>query len=194
MKRYKLKKDLPKFKAGEVFEISSKGNLVKRRPCISDCIVAYSAKELKDFPEILRDWFVETQEQPKTVFDLKAGDVCYKISGTIISKCEWKDCEGLISRRSIGDITLTKKEAEEKVAWRKAREILLRDAKWYKPDWSDIHQGKWVVCYDHILKALDVSYNSISQKCHIYFATMSDARTSAKAHPNEWKTYLGVEE
>ncbi len=87
-KRYKLKKDLPTFKAGDVFEISLAGNLVTRGECISDCVVAYAAQTLEKFPNILADWFEEIPEEPKTVWDLKEGDECWiraSAEGAVIS-------------------------------------------------------------------------------------------------------------
>lgn len=62
MKRYKLKKDLPTFKAGGTFHINVKGNLVSDNEP-SKGIVAYSKSTLDKFPSILTDWFEEYEEQ-----------------------------------------------------------------------------------------------------------------------------------
>lgn len=62
MKRYKLKKDLPTFKAGGTFHINDKGNLVPDNE-FSKGIVAYSKSTLDKFPSILTDWFEEYEEQ-----------------------------------------------------------------------------------------------------------------------------------
>ena len=58
MKRYKLKRDLPTFKAGEVFYLSDAGNLFRE----SDNIAAYSWSTIDKFPNILTDWFEEINE------------------------------------------------------------------------------------------------------------------------------------
>ena len=62
MKQYKLKKDLPTFKAGDTFHINDKGNLVSDNES-SKGIVAYSKSTLDKFPSILTDWFEEYEEQ-----------------------------------------------------------------------------------------------------------------------------------
>ena len=56
IKKYRLKKDLPTFKAGEVFELDERVGVegLYRK---SDCIMAYTKKTLDKFPNILTDWF-----------------------------------------------------------------------------------------------------------------------------------------
>lgn len=56
MKYYKLKKDLPTFKKGELFFISDYGNLIS---CKDKNVIAYTDTTLTKFPNILRDWFEE---------------------------------------------------------------------------------------------------------------------------------------
>ena len=58
MKRYELKRDLPTFKAGEIFHLSGMGNLIHE----SDGVVAYSWSTIGKFPNILTDWFEEVKE------------------------------------------------------------------------------------------------------------------------------------
>lgn len=58
MKYYKLIKDLPTFKAGELFCIAPSGSLVN----VPNNVVAYSMTTLEKFPNILKDWFVEVPE------------------------------------------------------------------------------------------------------------------------------------
>ena len=62
-KRYRLKKDLPTFKAGDVFELTPQGSLVQ----ITDGrvgVCAYARQTLEKFPNILEDWF-EPIEPPE---------------------------------------------------------------------------------------------------------------------------------
>lgn len=58
MKYYKLVKDLPTFKAGELFRIAPSGSLVN----VPSSVVAYSVTTLEKFPNILEDWFMEVPE------------------------------------------------------------------------------------------------------------------------------------
>lgn len=59
-KRYRLIKDLPTFKAGEIFEIFD-GNLYKINESDGEDteyeVMVYHASTLKKFPNILEDWF-----------------------------------------------------------------------------------------------------------------------------------------
>ena len=55
MKYYKLKKDLPTFKKGELFFIAPSGSLINK----TRSIVAYANATLEKFPNILEDWFEE---------------------------------------------------------------------------------------------------------------------------------------
>lgn len=61
MKRYKLIRDLPTFKAGDLFYIDGVGNLCAedRQGTGFNKLVAYSEFTIKRFPNILSDWFVE---------------------------------------------------------------------------------------------------------------------------------------
>ena len=61
-KRYKLIKDLPTFKAGEIFEINDYGDLVKyyeRNNSLRNRwgVTAYCKETIDRFPNILTDWF-----------------------------------------------------------------------------------------------------------------------------------------
>lgn len=58
LKQYKLKRDLPTFKAGEIFYLSDAGNLIRE----SDNVPAYSWSTIDKFPNILTDWFEEVKE------------------------------------------------------------------------------------------------------------------------------------
>ena len=65
MKKYKLLRDLPTFKAGETFHFDWKGNL-----CADDSqgypeLVAYAKSTLEKYPNILGEWFEETEDDGK---------------------------------------------------------------------------------------------------------------------------------
>lgn len=73
MKYYRLMKDLPTFKAGEIFFINNYGQLVSDK---NKSIVAYSAGTLEKFPNILEEWFEET-EKPTRDINTKTAFVLY---------------------------------------------------------------------------------------------------------------------
>ena len=59
MKRYKLKKDLPTFKVGDIFYLTESKNLFHESDGLIDCNWA----EIDKFPNILTDWFEEIKEK-----------------------------------------------------------------------------------------------------------------------------------
>ena len=75
LKRYKLKRDLPTFKAGGEFIICC-GNLIEVKPGGTLGVCAYSASTIKKFPNILTDWFEEIKSAEPII---KAQDARYVI-------------------------------------------------------------------------------------------------------------------
>lgn len=147
--------------------------------------------------------FIERiSEQPKTVWDLKEGDNFYFIdwygnTGGCASM-RIQDLSRMRHYREVGNCFLTLEECRRELARRKAKVILERDTKGFKPDWSKTcpSEDKWVytVVYNHNYKRLVANGYAIKQfPCEIWFATEEDTEASIKAHPEEWKTYLGVE-
>lgn len=203
MKRYKLKKDLPTFRAGDKFFINECGDLLSdvyrdTSNQIEFGITAYCASTLEKFPNILKDWFEEIPEETKTVWDLKEGDDAWFIDCGCIKKYvamdsfEFNLFQYIVE---VGDGFLTLEGAKKELNRRKAKQILLRDTKGFKPNIYDLDQKRYYVSYDPVEKDLWYSYEDYSNVSHnIVFATKEDAEASIKAHPQEWKTYLGVEE
>ncbi len=206
-KRYKLIKDLPTFKAGEIFEITDYGDLVKyyeRNNSLRDGwgVTAYCKETIDRFPNILTDWFEEISEKPKTVDDLKFGDEVWLT--VIVSegdslkpvitpvKYVWHDSDQQRIFRELGEVFLTKEDCDKAIARDKARTILERDAKGFKATkGSSYYQVayKW-----RIDKLVPVYYNGLYLYEGIKFATIEDAKESIRKHEKEWKTYLGVGE
>ena len=58
MKFYKLKKDLPTFKKGELFYLNEHGSLYR----LKDDLMAYYHTTVAKFPNILKDWFEPAPE------------------------------------------------------------------------------------------------------------------------------------
>lgn len=131
-------------------------------------------------------------EQPKTVWDLKDGDIYYQITKSgDTAAFEWDGNMYDIDSRKVGNVFLTKKEAEKEIARRKAKVILERDTKGFKPSRSNGYRHVEVYYTDE--GGLDTAFDRGLDGC-IYFESYEDAEASIKAHPNEWKTYLRVEE
>lgn len=106
----------------------------------------------------------------------------------------WFNDELSLQILDIGNFFQTKEEAEKAVEWLKAFKTLRDDAKGFKPDWSDPDQDKFSVFYDHTDKYFGTIEHCDTQAELIVFAAEADAKESIKAHPHEWKVFLGVEE
>lgn len=181
MKRYKLLKDLPFAKAGEIFEINRGG--------INDYITLYRNEEQihqfkvgDNISEMFDEWFKEVREY--FYIDSK-GDIEY-------SKSKW-DEEVIEPRKLIGNYFETKEKAEKYLEYLKAKVIIKQDTKGFKPDWKDIAEDKYYGFWDSSAKKLDWIRISILQDDRIYFKTRNDIEESFEKHPEEWKTYLTYE-
>lgn len=196
MKRYKLKKDLPTFKAGDIFYLSDTGNLFDRNFLhAKSSNIVYSFKEIEKFPNILTDWFEEIKEP--TRWEPEKFQKYYFLDTDIDSVCSstWNgghvfDC----GRFEIGNCFKTKEEAEQAVEYLKALAVVRGDAT------SKFEKGckNWRVYYDLVYKYLVIESNFSDINNGVfglpYFATKDDAQRSIEKHRNEWLTIFGIEE
>ena len=188
MKRYKLKRDLPTFKAGEIFYISDMGNLIHD----SDGVVAYSWSTLEKFPNILADWFEEIKEP--TRWKPEMSHDYYYISGDgHVYDNSWDDSRFVDNDRfEIGNCFETKEEAEQVAEYLKALAVVRGDvtSKFTKD------RINWYVYYDTNLNSLMSSISCSMLDNGIfglpYFATREDAQRSIEQHRNEWLTIFGI--
>ena len=190
MKRYKLKKDLPTFKEGEIFYLSDNGNLIRE----SDNIRAYSWSTIDKFQNILTDWFEEVKES--TRWKPEMSHDYYYISGDgHVYDNSWDDSRFVDNGRfEIGNCFQTKEEAKKVIEYLNALAIEREDAT------TKFIKGKrnWYMYYDAVYKWLDIVHNFSDIKNGIfglpYFATEEDARRSIEQHRNEWLTIFGIKE
>ena len=200
MKRYKLLKDLPTFKAGDEFFISQSGNLIAGTPEEPKTVrvgeitptevdlMAYAKETLEQFPNILTDWFKEIKEQEQffTIDVLKA-----KVVG--IMKLISLEL-GFQKIRELGLLFYTKKEAEAHFEYLKAKAIIKQDTKGFKPNWVDWEERKYYGYWDFDYEELENSYTSMDKRSEIYFKSKEDIEESFKKHPKEWEIYLTYEQ
>ena len=189
MKRYKLKRDLPTFKAGEIFYISDMGNLIRE----GDNVPAYSWSTIDKFPNILADWFEEIKEP--THWKPEMCHVYYLLDddGTVYNNL-WDDDPVDNGRFEIGNCFETKEEAEQVAEYLKALATVRGDAtsKFTKD------RNNWYVYYDTNLNSINSSISCTMLDNGIfglpYFATIEDARKSIEQHKKEWLTIFGVKD
>ena len=190
MKRYKLKRDLPTFKAGEVFYLSDTGNLLRE----SDNVPAYSWSTIDKFPNILTDWFEEIKESTRWKPEMEQR-YYYVCSNGRVSEYVWLGSQRLdYGRFEIDNCFQTKEEAERVVEYLKALAVVRGDAT------KEFVKGKnnFYVVYDAAYNCLVVKDKSYYIENGIfglpYFATIEDAKKSIELHKNEWLTIFGIKE
>lgn len=191
MKRYKLKKDAPAFKAGTECYIEEAGNMV---PCRGISYTIVHKDQLEKNPNILTDWFDEIEESTRWKPEL--GHDYYYISGDgHVYDNSWDDSQFVDRGRfEIGNYFETRKEAEKAVEYLKALAVVRGDATSEFVKYND----NWFIGYDSEHKSIDAFCNPYTARNGIfglpYFATREDAQSSIEQHRNEWLTIFGVKE
>lgn len=191
MKRYKLKKDTPAFKAGTECYIEEAGHMV---PCRGISYTIVHKDQLEKNPNILTDWFEEIKEP--TRWEPKYAEEYYYLSGDGSVGRETFDDEFDIDndRFEIGNCFQTKEEAERVVEYLKALAVVRGDSTSKFTRDRDNFYVYYDVTSNHL--AVGVSFYDLGNGIFglPYFATTKDAQRSIEQHKNEWLTIFGVKE
>lgn len=194
MKRYKLLKDLPTFKAGDLFYISEHGALVHDDGGFG--VMAYSQSTLEKFPNILKEWFEEIQEAPTDSIHWRPenGDIYWFIGiGGKTNHDFWTGTPADFWRYGLGKIYRTKEECE-KARDRELAEARLRRTSTFGPDFT-LGYGGYSVCYDHAIYDLRVHPVGTADNGEIVrYETKEDAQKSIKEHKKDWLAHFNVED
>lgn len=193
MKHYKLLKDLPTFKAGDLFYISEYGALVYDDGGYG--VMAYAQSTLDRFPNILTEWFEEVQKPTSGIlWKPKKDDKYYCLgnnSGRLFSTF-WTDTALDDTRLKLGNVYSTMEEAEQALG-RKLAEVRLRRTSNFEPDFKS-KNGGWVVGYNYHLEELvysDANYVDYGEP--VRYATEEDAKKSIKENREDWLIYFGID-
>lgn len=191
MKRYKLKRDLPAFKAGTECYIEEAGHMV---PCRGISYVIVHKKQLKQNPNILDDWFEEINES--TRWKPEMGQTYYHVGGDgRVYDDTWVNDSAVDNGRfEIGNCSKTEEEAKRVIEYLKALAVVRGDAtSKFTED-----ESNYYVYYSFKINSLRLgcSWNCIKNGTFDlpYFATEEDAKRSIELHRNEWLTIFGVED
>jgi hypothetical protein len=190
MKRYKLKRDTPAFKAGTECYIEEAGNMV---PCRGISYTIVHKDQLEKNPNILTDWFEEIEESTRWKPEL--GQKYYFLdSNGFVYNSIWSDDSIDSNRSGISNCFQTKEEAERAVEYLKALAVVRGDA----TSKFTRDRDNFYVYYDVISNHLAVGVSFYDLENGIfglpYFATKDDAKRSIERHKNEWLTIFGVED
>lgn len=190
MKRYKLKKDTPAFKAGTECYIEEAGNMV---PCRGISYTIVHKDQLEKNPNILTDWFEEIKESTRWKPEARQDYYCVTSDGSVV-KDDWSNWCLDDGRFEIGNCFQTEEEAERVKEYLKALAVVRGDATSEFVKYND----NWFIGYDPEHKSIDAFCNAYTARNGIfglpYFATREDAQRSIELHKSEWQTIFGVKE
>lgn len=200
MKRYKLLKDLPTFKAGQLAYISKTGNLIAGTPENQKTtetgliIMIYHETTLKKFPNILTEWFEEIEEPTDSIhWKPKIGERCFVLENTNIRPTAYTGMLRDYNAWRTGRVFRTKGECE-KALDRELAEVRLRKTSTFKPDFEN-GEGGWIVGYDHEdNKFLFMSVGSADYGEPVHYETRGEAEKSVEENREDWKIYFGIKE
>nr|DAE89114.1 MAG TPA: hypothetical protein [Caudoviricetes sp.] len=200
MKRYKLLKDLPTFKAGQLAYISKTGNLIAGTPENQKTtetgliIMIYHETTLKKFPNILTEWFEEIKEPVDSIhWKPKIGDRCFVLENTNIRLTAYTGMLRDYNAYRTGRVFRTEEECE-KALDRELAKVRLQRTSNFKPDFEN-GKGGYVVFYNPEEDKLE-TYNVY---CYDYgeivrYETVEDAEKSIKENERDWLIYFGIKE
>lgn len=182
MKKYRLLKDLPFAKAGDMVEMWSDGTMAfVGEPNLS----RFNKEDVRMFPL----WFEEVEDYFYITTD-----------GSVWLCPKNKDKELDKNRKAIGNYFETTEEAEEYLEFLKAKAIIKQDTNGFKPNWNDTKQIKYSCSYDEdrftgnrCVKPV-IEKTSTKMGALIYFKSEEDIKESLKNHPEEWRKYLFYEQ
>ena len=181
-KNYRLLKDLPFAKAGEIFESR-----------ILDDGKEYmfwgeiKIQNIKNFDE----WFEEIKE-PKIFFTIDIYKSKFKEINTDYYS-GWSALE-VKNIKDLGLLFKTKEEIDKFIAYLKAKAIIKQDTKGFKPNWNNEGEKKFFGSWNFQRKEVYWNYEYINKYVEIYFKTNEDIEESFEKHSEEWKTYLTYEQ
>lgn len=190
MKRYKLKRDIPAFKAGTECYIEEAGNMV---PCRGISYTIVHKDQLAKNPNILTDWFEEINESNRWKPD-ESQEYYYLGSDGSVNVDEWCGLSIDRNRFNLGNCFQPEQEAERVVEYLKALAVVRGDATSEFVKYND----NWFIGYDPEHKSIDAFCNPYTARNGIfglpYFATREDAQRSIEQHKSEWLAIFGVKE
>lgn len=199
MKRYKLLKDLPTFKAGQLAYISKTGNLIAGTPENQKTtetgliIMIYHETTLKKFPNILTEWFEEIEEPIDSIhWKPKIGGRYWTSGNTGVYSQVWKDDEFDRDRYESGRVYKTKEECE-KARDRELAKVRLQRTSNFKPDFEN-GNGGWIVGYDYDdNRLLAIPIDCIDYGEPVRYATAKEALKSIRENREDWLIYFGID-
>ena len=193
MKRYKLLKDLPFAKAGDILSLERSQEYGYFKLCKDRSnprsIELYEGI-VEGFIDNFDEWFEEVKE-PKICFTIDF----YKSKVKEINTDHysgWSSLE-IANIKRLGLLFYIQEEAEKYLEYLKAKEVIKQDTKGFKPNWKNC-ENKYYGYWNSGKDSLGYLVSYITKYSDICFKTEEDIEESFEKHPEEWKTYLTYEQ
>lgn len=194
MKKYKLLKDLPFTKAGDILSLERSQEYGYFKLCKDRSnprsIELYEGI-VEGFIDNFDEWFEEIKE-PKICFTIDIYKSKFKEINTDYYS-GWSALE-VKNIKDLGLLFKTKEEIDKFIAYLKAKAIIKQDTKGFKPNWNNEGEKKFFGSWNFQRKEVYWDYEYINKYVEIYFKTNEDIEESFEKHPNDWKTYLTYEQ
>lgn len=95
-------------------------------------------------------------------------------------------------RKMMGNYFETELEAEEHLAYLKAKVVVKEDTNGFIPDWNDESQLKFSVSYDYKNRKMVYNQSDMIEHIPIYFSNQIALQESLLKHQEEWrKLFIG---
>lgn len=177
MKRYKLLKDLPFAKAGEIFDDQYEDGI----------LTFYHQNRTIDIYktdiENCEEWFEEVRTFGGYYYVIDVGHVGYL-------EDESYRPNDTLGRMEIGNIFKTKEEAEKYLEYLKAKTVIEQDVKGIEIDWKDLDRFKYYGMWNIEDDEFSIHTTISVRQSTFYFNSREEVEASYEKHPEEWKTYL----
>lgn len=194
MKRYKLLKDLPFAKVGDILSLERSQEYGYFKLCKDRSnprsIELYEGI-VEGFIDNFDEWFEEIKE-PKIFFTIDIYKSKFKKINTDYYS-GWSALE-VKNIKDLGLLFKTKEEIDKFIAYLKAKAIIKQDTKGFKPNWNNEGEKKFFGSWNFQRKEVYWNYEYINKYVEIYFKTNEDIEESFEKHSEEWKTYLTYEQ
>lgn len=195
MEQYKLLKDLPFAKAGDILSLERSQEYGYFKLCKDRSnprsIELYEGI-VEGFIDNFDEWFEEI-EKPKIFFTIDIYKSKFKEINTDYYS-GWSALE-VKNIKDLGLLFKTVEKTKKYLEYLKAKAIIKKDAKGFKPDWNNEDENRYRGCWDLKKDTTIWMYESGAFKEPlIFFKSVKDIKESFEKHPNEWRTYLTYEQ
>lgn len=202
--KYKLLKDLPYAKAGEVFErvthksedgLSDYDYLeIRKREADGEDETRFSI-DYNNFLDNFDEWFEKIKEPTASARRTpKMGEAYFYVDEYGNVEREIWDNDGVDNELlAIGFVRLTPEEATE-ARDRRLAEVRLSQTSNFKPNFEDANGG-WTVYYSYKDKKMNSFFAGYDDAGEIVcYETKEEAEKSIEENGRDWKIYFGIEE